>query len=384
MNNQQTIEEYDNFEDMGLSDAILRGIYGYGFENPSTIQSKAIVPIIKGNDVIAQSQSGTGKTGAFLISTLQRIDENLNECQAIIMGHTKELTTQIHNVCKELGNYTKITPVLCIGKTDIFEAKKSINKGPTIAIGTPGRILDMIRRRYLSTKYVKIFVLDEADEMLSPGFQNEIRTIIEEIPQSTQICIFSATLPVYVLELTEKFMPEAIRIIVKNEELTLEGIRQFYINAEREAQKFDIFCDIYDTISITQSMVYVNTKRKADLLKENLERMNFTISVIHSGLTQTERNQIMRDYREGKTRILISTDLLSRGIDIQQVSVVINYDLPNNKECYLHRIGRSGRFGRKGVAINLVSNRDWRKLKELERFYVTQIEEMPANFSELI
>lgn len=371
------VSEYASFDDMGLKETLLRGIYSYGFELPSTIQSKAIHPITLGHDVIAQSQSGTGKTGTFVISTLQRIDDTLDGCQAMIVAHTKELAIQIHSVISDIGRFTKVTPVLCIGGSPIREAKDKLKHGATMVVGTPGRIIDMIERRYLQTKHIKLLVLDEADEMLSPGFQDQIKTIISKIPPSCQICIFSATLPSFVIDIARKFMIKPISIRVKHEELTLEGIKQYYVGNGKEIHKFKTFCDLYEKISVSQSIVYVNTKRKADWLKNKLEEENFTISVMHSNLSPTERADIMRQYRSGKTRILICTDLLSRGIDIQQVSVVINYDLPNNKECYLHRIGRSGRYGRKGTAINFTTNDDFWKVEELERHYSTQIEEMP-------
>jgi len=376
------ITEFGNFEDIGLKDSLLRGIYGYGFEKPSTIQSRAIHPITLGHDVIAQSQSGTGKTGTFVISTLQRINDDEPGCQAIIITHTKELAAQIHGVVDNLGKFTKVTPVLCIGGTPIREARDKLRKGTTMVVGTPGRIIDMIERRYLQTKHLKLMVLDEADEMLSPGFQEQIKSIISKIPNSSQICIFSATLPSSVIELTKKFMRAPISIRVKHEELTLEGIKQYYIGVEKELYKYRTFLDLYERISVSQSIVFVNTKRKADWLRKRLEEDNFTISVMHSNLSAAERTEIMRQYRSGKTRILICTDLLSRGIDIQQVSLVINYDLPNNKECYLHRIGRSGRYGRKGTAINFTTNDDFWKIEELERFYSTRIEEMPIDVME--
>ena len=377
-------QEFKNFEEMGLSDSILRGVFSYGFEKPSTIQARAIVPIMSGKDVIVQSQSGTGKTGTFVISSLQQIDQRKNGCQIMIMAHTKELARQICTVCSNIGKYVKANYVLCTGGVNIHDSKKYITSRASIVVGTPGRIIDMLERRFLSLDNLKIFILDEADEMLSPGFQNQIKSIIQEAPKTSQMCIFSATLPRSTVELTRHFMKEPLQIRVKHEELTLEGIRQFYINVQRENYKFDTFCDIYSSISVCQSIVYVNKKRKADWLKERLEGLNFTISVMHSNLRADQREEIMRDYRHGKTRILISTDLLARGIDIQQVSVVINYDLPNNKESYLHRIGRSGRFGRKGMAINFVTQNDAWKLEELERFYETKIEEMPSNFDELI
>lgn len=374
------------FEDMGLKENLLRGIFSYGFETPSTIQSSAIPTIMTGSDVIAQSQSGTGKTGAFVISTLNTIDDTVNGCQAMIVAPTRELAFQIAEVCKSLGQYMNITVVECVGGVNIHQCKDKLEKGCSIVIGTPGRIIDMVERGYLSTNKLRIFILDEADEMLSNSFMNQVRTIIVELTDKTQICLFSATIPAPVLDLSKKFMDNPKQILVTQEQLTLEGIKQFYINVEQERYKFDTFCDLYNHISVSQSIIYVNKKERADELKDKLERENYTVSVIHGKLTGSERSDIMKEFRNGKTRILISTDLLSRGIDIQQVSVVINYDVPhmNNKESYIHRIGRSGRYGRKGVAINFITNRDGFKIRELEKFYQTEIIPMPDNIDQII
>lgn len=382
-----SIQNYDSFEKMGLNENILRGIFSYGFEYPSEIQSKAIVPIVKGRDIIAQAQSGTGKTGAFVIGTLSRVDSNIIGCQAMIIVPTRELAMQIKEVCKDIGSYTNIKSILCIGGYNIYETKKELENCASIIIGTPGRIIDMIEKKYLSTEIIRILILDEADELLSDSFVNQMKTIIENIPGSAQICLFSATMPQEVIEITKKFLRDPIKILVKQEELTLDGIKQFYINTENEKWKFETFCDLYNIMSIGQSIVYVNTKQRAEYLRQQLKEKNFPVSIIHSNMRPIERAQIMKNFRNGGTRILISTDLLSRGIDIQQVSIVINYDLPilpRDKESYIHRIGRSGRYGKKGVAINLVTKKDLWKIEELQKIYSTVIQEMPNNINEYL
>lgn len=385
MESKIEIFKADSFDDMNLKENLLRGIYSYGFEKPSPIQSKAIMPTISGKDIIAQAQSGTGKTGTFVISSLQRINENEGGCQIIIIAHTHELARQIHNVCNNIGQYVKMKPILCVGGTKIHECKLSLrSEYASIVIGTPGRIIDMIERRFLQVGFVKTLIIDEADEMLSKSFQNQIRRIIREIPKTTQICLFSATMPQEVLDLTRNFLHKPLRILVKADQLTLEGIRQFYINVDKEDWKFDTFCDIYSKISVNQSIVYVNTKYKANWLKDKLKEQNFVVSVIHSKMQSTERTNIMKEFRNGETRILISTDLTSRGIDVQHVSVVINYDIPSNKETYLHRIGRSGRFGKKGVAINFVTYDDYRKMEALESYYSTKIHPMPNKIEDFL
>lgn len=383
--NENNIEKLENFESFNLKEELLRGIYSYGFEYPSEIQAKSIPKILTGRDIVAQAQSGTGKTGAFLISTLQTIDENIAGCQAVIMVHTRELALQIFEICRQLSQYTKINVVLAIGGCDINKTKTELrHNGPTMLIGTPGRTLDLINRQFLRTNAIKILIMDEADEMLSDSFREQIKNIIKNIPLKTQICLFSATMSKRMLEITQHFMREPEKILVEKEKLTLDGIRQFYINIENERYKFETFCELFDMILISQTMVYVNTIRKAEDLKTRLEEHNFTVSIIHSNIDYLERLEIMREFRSGKTRILISTDLLSRGIDIQQVSIVINYDLPKDKDCYIHRIGRSGRFGRKGVAINFIAKCDFRNLKELENFYKIKIEEMPKEIQEFL
>ena len=378
-NNGTDIREVLNFDDYELKDNLLRGIYSYGFESPSPIQRKAIEPMIQGKDLIAQSQSGTGKTGAFTISTLQIVNEDIAKCQALIIAPTRELALQIHSVITSLSlHIPKLHIALCIGGMNMSESNSKI-KRTQIIIGTPGRVIKMIELGIISTSLMKVIVLDEADELLSHSFVPQIKKLIEAVPSTCQICLFSATMPRERIELTECFMRNSLNIFVKREMLTLEGISQFMVSICKEEWKFDTLCDLYDTITISQSIIYVNTKQKAIGLKERLEEKGFTISVMHSGLTPIERTEVMNKFRRGNTRILISTDLLARGIDVQQVSIVLNYDLPMNKDCYLHRIGRSGRYGRKGVAINFVSDKEMRQLREIERYYNTQIKDMPEN-----
>merc|ERR1712027_188594 len=224
-----------------------------------------------------------------------------------------------------------------------------------------------------------------ADEMGSCGFKDQIYRVFKTLPPDVQVCLFSATMAPDILELTTKFMrPDVVRILVKKDELTLEGIRQFYVGIEKEEWKMETLCDLYETLTITQAIIYCNTRRKVDFIADQLTKRDFTISTMHAELDQKERDLVMREFRPGSSRVLISTDLLARGIDVQQVSLVINYDLPTNTENYLHRIGRSGRFGRKGVAINFVTTKDVRSIKEIERYYHTQIEEMPNNIADLL
>jgi len=372
------ILEY-SFEDLEINDELLRGIFAYGFENPSNIQHKSIPIINKGKDLIAQSQSGTGKTGAFTIGILNKLDLSLKRTQFIIVTPTHELAKQIYEVITELSKYMNITIAKVIGKTNINESINELRKDPQIIVATPGRLMDMINRKHIYTDDIKSFVLDEADEMLSSGFMDTIYNIIRTLPKSAQILLFSATLPGEILELTKHFMNEPESILVNKEELTLEGIRQFYIKLDQYNWKFDVLFELYETINITQSIIYINSKNVLNNLYHKLLNENYPVSYIHGDMMQKDRESNLHNFKSGTTRVLLSTDLLSRGIDIQQLSLVINFDLPRDKETYIHRIGRSGRYGRKGVSINLVTTDEMNGMKEIETFYNTKIEEMPKN-----
>ncbi|QRV75440.1 DEAD/DEAH box helicase [Ceratobasidium sp. AG-Ba] len=374
----------DNFDNMELRAELLRGVYAYGFERPSAIQQRAIVPVVKGHDVIAQAQSGTGKTATFSISILQKLDLNVKGTQALILAPTRELAQQIQKVVVALGDYMNIECHACVGGTNVREDMAKLREGVHVVVGTPGRVYDMIGRGALNPNTIKIFCLDEADEMLSRGFTEQIYNVFQLLPADTQVVLLSATMPADVLEVTKKFMRDPIRILVKRDELTLEGIKQFYIAVEKEEWKLDTLSDLYETVTITQAVIFCNTRRKVDWLTEKLTAREFTVSAMHGDMEQKVRETIMKEFRSGSSRVLITTDLLARGIDVQQVSLVINYDLPANRENYIHRIGRGGRFGRKGVAINFVTTEDVRMLRDIEQFYNTQIDEMPLNVADLI
>merc|ERR1711990_474900 len=263
-------EVCENFDDMHLREELLRGIYAYGFEKPSAIQQRAIVPCVKGHDVIAQAQSGTGKTATFSISILQQVDTKLNSCQALVLAPTRELAQQIQKVVMALGDYMGAQCHACIGGTSVREDMHKLNNGIHIVVGTPGRVFDMISRRVLRVNEIKMFVLDEADEMLSRGFKDQIYDVFRTLNPNIQVVLLSATMPPDVLEVTSRFMREPVRILVKKEELTLEGIRQFYVSVEREEWKLDTLCDLYETLTITQAVIFCNTRRKVDWLTEKM------------------------------------------------------------------------------------------------------------------
>lgn len=378
------VEVYETFDSMNLDDNILRGIYSYGFEYPSEVQKKGIVAVINGQDTIVQAQSGTGKTATFSISLLSKITKE-EKIQGVIISPTRELATQSFKVIQSIGHYTDFCICLCIGGESVLSNVETIkNKNPQIIVATPGRILDLIEKRGLSTADIKTLIVDEADEMLSRGFKDQMYQILQKMPESLNISLFSATIPNEMFDVTNRFMRNPLKILVKNENLTLEGIKQYFIKLQRPEYKLDVLIDLYQYISVSQTIIYCNDKRRVDFVTRKLTSSGFTVSSIHGNMNSKDRIDIMNSFRNGETRILISTDLLARGIDIQQISLVINYEIPLSKENYIHRIGRSGRFGRKGVAINLISRYEINRLREIEEFYSTQIEPLPADVAEII
>lgn len=371
--------EVTTFEELNLKQDLLKGIFGYGFEKPSVIQQKAILPIIQGKDTIAQAQSGSGKTSVFGISSLQLIDESLKKCQVLILGPTRELANQINTVIKALGSNMNVNTSVCIGGSYINKQELS---NAQIVIGTPGRVYDVINSGVLKVDNLKLFILDEADEMLSAGFKEQIYEIYQLIDNNNlQNAILSATLSKDILDVAENFMKDPVKILVKNDELTLEGIKQFYVNVDKEDWKLDTLCDLFDAISAAQSIIFVESKRKADWLTSMMTDRDFTVSCLHGDLEQKERERVLGNFRSGASRVLIATDVIARGIDIQQVSLVINYDIPKNIPSYIHKIGRCARHGRKGVSINFVTTDTIELQRNIERYYNTQISEMPQDIA---
>lgn len=384
LDDQPGIRPIPTFDDMPLHQNLLRGIYSHGFERPSSIQQRAIVPFTRGGDIIAQAQSGTGKTGAFSIGLLQRLDFRHNVLQGLVLSPTRELALQTAEVITRIGEFlAESNPGFCatfVGGTRVQDDYRKLQAGSIVAVGTPGRVVDVTKRGAMRTDNLRVLVLDEADEMLSQGFAEQIYDIFRFLPKEIQVALFSATMPDDVLELTKKFMRDPTRILVKRESLTLEGIKQFFIAVEEE-HKLDTLMDLYETVSIAQSVIFANTRRKVDWLAAQLNSNNHTVSHMHSEMPKQDREKVMSTFRSGSSRVLVTTDLVARGIDVHHVNIVINFDLPTNKENYLHRIGRGGRYGRKGVAINFVTQKDVELLREIESHYHTQIEELPVDFA---
>jgi len=373
--------EINNWDDLDNDPNILRGIYSYGFERPSPIQKKAIMPIIMGKDVIAQAQSGTGKTAAFGIGALSIVNVLDNFTQVLILSPTKELAKQTANVLEQIGSMMSGLRIQTIYGGSPYEEFNNFNdkNTPHIICGCPGRVYDLMRRDRITSKKIKLIILDEADEMLSSGFKEQVYNIFQHFNNDIQVALFSATLPNSIYPIINKIMRNPVKICVKAEQLTLEGISQYFVAVEDDRQKYDTLKHIYQYVSVSQCIIYCNSIKRVSDLYDAMKEDNFPVCRIHSNMDRNERDIAFKEFKTGKSRVLISSNVTARGIDIQQVSIVINFDIPKDIHTYLHRIGRSGRWGRKGVGINFITRRDLSKIKEIENYYACEIKEMPIN-----
>ena len=380
-----TPKEFDKWEDLEniISEELMRGIYAYGFDMPSLIQRKALLTIFDKKDIIAQAQSGTGKTGVFTIGVLQKVNTEINKTQSMILAPTRELAKQIYDVITSIGSLIKnIRFHLLIGGTSTDEDAHQLKTiMPHIIVGCPGRVYDMMRRNNIDSKDINLLVLDEADEMLSVGFKDQIYNIFQYLNTNIQVGLFSATMPNELQSLTDKFMRNPVRILVKSEMLTLEGIKQYYVALNDDTQKYATLKDIFNIISMSQCIIYCNSIKRVMDLTDAMINDGFPVCCIHSNMDKLKRDEAYTDFKAGKHRVLISSNVTSRGIDVQQVRTVLNFDLPKCVFNYLHRIGRSGRWGRKGTAINFVTRWDIKTMKDIERHYQTVIEELPSNIT---
>jgi len=383
LEHETPIKVFSTWDELELNNDLLRGIYAHGFEKPSPIQSKAIYPILQGVDLIAQAQSGTGKTGSFTIGALSKVVISENSNQILIMAPTHELAHQITTVITALSSMMHgIRIKTIVGGSSIDDDANEMRKNPPhVIVGCPGRVYDMINRRHINPNKLKLVILDEADEMLSSGFKEQVYNIFKNLNKHIQIALFSATLPNDIFQITHKFMRNPVNICVKAESLTLEGIKQYFIAVNNDREKYLTLKDLYQHISVSQCIIYANSVKRVIDLYEAMKEDSFPVCCIHSHMNKADREKIFKEFKLGGSRVLISSNVTSRGIDIQQVSVVINFDLPRDIHNYLHRIGRTGRWGRKGNGINLITKRDIPKLKEIELYYNTQIEELPSEFS---
>jgi translation initiation factor 4A len=378
------ITEYMSFDDMGLPEVLLRGVYGHGFEKPSKIQQKGIVPIAKGYDLLAQAQSGTGKTGTFTIGSLSRVDPAIKSVQVLCLVPTRELAQQIELVASAIGSFMGIKTYAAMGKTPVREDIRCLDRGVHFLVGTPGRIYDLMNRRALSTEHIKVIIVDEADQMLEDRFREQLQCILAiGFPATARCALFSATMNPDVVEFANKLLDKPVRILIPPEEVNLQGIKQYALALDREDWKFEVLLDLYKHLNITQALIYCNKRQGVERLSEKMTAAGFPIACIHGDMEPRERMERMVAFRKGDARILISTDLLARGIDVQQVSLVINYELPTQMDNYIHRIGRSGRYGRKGTAINLLCGSEVSMMEELKSHYSITVDSLPEDLSNL-
>lgn len=379
--------DHSKWDSMNLKDDLLRGIYAYGFENPSNIQKQAIPILIDNRDLIAQAQSGCGKTGAFSIATLQQIDLSLNQTQALILVPTHELAKQIAGVIQQIGSFMQGLRVkTLIGGTNIRDDVRDMDKHtPHIIVGCVGRVYDMFQKRYVMTTEIRLLILDEADEMLSRGFNAQIKDMFQYyFSETIQVGLFSATVPNEMLRLSGNFMRSPERISVKREELSLKCIEQYFVASVNDDTKYDTLKDLFGSISASKCIVYCNSVNRVVTLYESMMRDGFSVCHIHSNMEKTQRYETLSHFRTGDSRVLISSDITARGIDIQQVSVVVNFDIPRSVYTYLHRIGRGGRWGRKGTAINFVTKYDIQDMRRIESYYQIDIKELPCGHSNIV
>lgn len=370
------------FDELDILPQILRGIKDMGFEEATPIQAQAIPVVMSGRDVIGQAQTGTGKTAAFGIPILQKVDPSLKKTQVIVLSPTRELAIQVaeelHNLCKYLHGI-KILPVY--GGQDISKQIRSLKGGVQIIVGTPGRVMDHLRRKTIRCDYVHTIVLDEADEMLNMGFREDIETVLEYIPQERQTVLFSATMPKPILDITKKYQTDAVTIKVVKKELTVSNIEQFYYDVKRK-DKVDVLTRLLDYHNPKVSIVFCNTKKQVDELSRELSARGYFAEGLHGDMKQVQRDRVMANFRKGKTDILIATDVAARGIDVDDVEAVFNFDIPQDDEYYVHRIGRTGRAGRTGKAFSFVKGKEVYKLKDIMRYCKTKIYAQPIPSSE--
>jgi ATP-dependent RNA helicase DDX6/DHH1 len=369
----------ESWDNMGLRRELLKGIYEKGWEYPSPIQKASIELALKGNNILARAKNGTGKTGAFCIPVIHKIDSDNPYVQALIMIPTRELALQTSRICVELAKNIRpdIKTMVTTGGTDLRDDIMRLQKVVHVIVATPGRILDLIEKGVAKMGHCKMLILDEADKLLSQDFQRVLDRVINYLPRERQVMLYSATFPRSVEEFIRKYMYNPHEINLMNE-LTLFGITQYYAYVQ-EKQKVHCLNSLFKKLQINQSIIFCNSTQRVELLAKKITELGYSCYYIHSKMAQEHRNRVFHDFREGNCRNLVCSDLLTRGIDIQAVNVVINFDFPRNAETYLHRIGRSGLYGHRGLAVNLITFEDRHNLRRIEMELKTQIEPIPGH-----
>jgi translation initiation factor 4A len=379
------VKLYKEFDEMNLPENLLRGVYAYGFEKPSAIQEKGIVPIAEGRDVLAQAQSGTGKTGTFVIGSLSRVDESIKKPQVLVLVHVRELAQQIEKVAKALGSFMNLQVLCAVGGNPLRDDIRQLEGGAQFIVGTPGRVFDLVNRNVLDRSEIRVLIMDEADQMLEDLFYKQVMCILEKgFPEKTRVALFSATMPEQVVEVANKILNDPVRVLIKPAAVRLEGIQQFFVPLDREDHKFECICDLYKNLNISQAVIFCNKRQKAEMLAERMTAQGYPVTCLHGELEKPERTRRMKQFIEGSTRVMVATDIIARGIDVQQISLVINYELPTNRENYVHRIGRAGRFGRKGTTINMLLPEEEGMMKDISEHYDMKVLPLPDSISNLV
>jgi ATP-dependent RNA helicase DeaD len=355
-----------NFNEMGLSRLVMRATTNMGFEETTPIQEQTIPIVMEGRDIIGQAQTGTGKTAAFGIPLVEKIDKEAEHIKGLVITPTRELAMQVAEEINKIGQFKGIRALPIYGGQDILRQLRALKNRPHIIVGTPGRLMDHMRRKTIRLHEIEMVILDEADEMLNMGFIEDINTILREVPAERQTLLFSATMPKPIQELARKFMQNPELISVKTKEITVPNTEQHYIEVQ-ESQKFDVLCRLLDLQSPDLAIVFGRTKRRVDELFEALSKRGYSAEGIHGDLTQGKRDSVLRHFREGVTEILVATDVAARGLDITGVTHVYNFDMPQDPEGYVHRIGRTGRAGKTGLAVTLVTPREVSHLRLIEQ-----------------
>ena len=379
------VKVYESFDDMGLSEELLRGVYSNGFTKPSAIQTKGIMPMVERRDLIAQAQSGTGKTGTFVIGSLSTVDPSIKKPQVLVLVHVRELAQQIAKVATTIGSYMKVKVLCAVGGNPVREDVSALDQGAQFVVGTPGRIFDLINRNSLDRSQIRVLIMDEADQMLQELFFEQVMCILDKgFPAQTRVALFSATMPESVRTVASKILNDPVRILIPPSDVALSGIEQYFIDVDREDHKFECIADLYKNLNIAQAVIFCNTRKTADKLTEKMTTHGFPVSCVHGELEKPERERRMRQFLGGESRVMIATDMIARGIDVQQISLVINYELPQNHETYIHRIGRAGRFGRKGVTINILLPEEVQTMKDIAEKFSIVLKETPQDLSNLL
>jgi len=365
------------FEEMGLSQPVLKAVSSMGFETTTPIQELAIPPALEGRDIVGQAQTGTGKTAAFGIPMIEKIMQGAEKIEGLVVTPTRELAVQVAEELNTIGQAKRIKALPIYGGQDIQRQIRALKNRPQVIVGTPGRLMDHMRRKTIRLMQVNTVVLDEADEMLNMGFIEDIETILSEVPEERQTLLFSATMPKPILDLARKFMHNPENIQIKSKEVTVPNTEQYYIEVH-EKQKFDILCRVLDLHSPERAIVFGRTKRRVDELHEALNKRGYSAEGIHGDLTQGRRDSVMGSFKQGHTEILVATDVAARGLDIGDVTHIYNFDIPQDPESYVHRIGRTGRIGKTGVAVTFTTHREMDHLSLIEKMTKRKIVRQPA------